>query len=129
MMAVFKPITSEERVAIAEKTLRRIKMVCPRFSLPKDDVDRAELTQIWAEALFSRNVYPRTTYNRALALYAASASRDDNPPMPGDILRYCERAIEDMESDPVEREKLYAWRKERKLARIEQMTGEPQRLD
>ena len=51
-MAVFKPITSEERVAIAEKTLRRIKMVCPRFSLPKDEADRAELTQIWAEALF-----------------------------------------------------------------------------
>ena len=101
-MAVFKPITPDEKAAIAEKTLRRIKMVCPRFSLPKDEADRAELTQIWAEALFSRNVYPRTTYNRALALYAASASRDDNPPMPGDILRYCERAIEDMESDPVE---------------------------
>ena len=49
--------------------------------------------------------------------------------MPGDILRYCDRAVERMESDPELREKLYAWRKERRLARIEQMTGEPQRLD
>ena len=128
-MAIFKPIDKRERYQIAQRTLKRVKMVCPRFSYPADEQDLEDLVELWASALFLKNVYPRSVYKDALELYAAESSSQDDPPMPGDILRYCDRAVERMESDPELREKLYAWRKERRLARIEQMTGESQGLN
>lgn len=129
MTKIFKPIDRRERYLIAERTLRQVKMVCPRFSYPADENDLQELIELWASALFLKNVYPRSVYKEALELYAAESTSQDDPPMPGDILRYCRRAVERMESIPEQRAKLDAWRSERRLARIEQLTGEPQETE
>ncbi len=112
-MAVFDPITKDEQLGIAEQTLKRIKAICPRFSLPADKSERADLIQIWAEALFADYVWPRTVYKKAIVIYATTATREDNPPTPGDMIRFCIQAVDRMESDPVEGPRLQRWRDER----------------
>ena len=113
-MTIFKPLTQKEYIHLADTMLRQIKMLCPRFSLPSDDEDRAELVRLWAETLRSGPVYPRTVYRRAIEVYARTASRKDDPPMPGDILRSCIVAAEEIERDPVEGPRLRQWRDERR---------------
>ena len=120
-MAVFEPIGEREMLQIAEKMIKRIKLVCPRFSVPADEDDHAELIKVWAGALRGQMEYPRSVYWKALEIYASTATRDDNPPMPGDILRFCRLAVERMESDPVTREKLSQWREARRLERDRRM--------
>lgn len=110
---VFSPITDREMLVIAENMLRKVKLICPRFSMPSDAEDRALLVEMWANALGARVVYPRVVYDKAFELFSSSAGRDDNPPMPGDILRHCRFAIERIEVDPVLGPKLHEWRAQR----------------
>ena len=100
-------------LVIAENMLRKVKLIFPRFSMPSDPKDRALLVEMWANALSSRMVYPRVVYEKAFELFSSGASRDDNPPMPGDILRHCKIAVEQMEVDPFLGPKLKEWRAQR----------------
>ena len=111
---VFEPKGEDDMAAMAAYILRSIKAVCPRFSYPSDDDSRAFLVDLWAGALMDGPVFHPKAYSRAVKLYASRASREDNPPMPGDIIRFCELATERMEKDPSERVLLEKWRESRR---------------
>lgn len=113
-MAIFKPLSRQEYVEIADTMLRQVKMLCPRFSLPSDPEERAELVDLWASGLMSGPVYPRTVYRKSVDVFARCGSRDDAPPQLGDMLRYCRVAVEEMERDPVDGPRLQQWRDERR---------------
>lgn len=111
---VFEPKSKEDMIKIAEYYLRQIKLVCPRFSYPDDREHRVALANVWADALMAGPVFHPKAYARAISLYASRASREDNPPMPGDIIRLCEDVSELIARDPVEGPKLDQWRQSRR---------------
>ena len=115
---------------IAEELLDRIALSFKWFTAPEEKEKYEKLVAQWERSLKAAGMnYPPNIYGEALDLIIANASSRDDAPMPGDILRACGKVIERIESDPVRRKGLYEWREKYRLARIEQMTGEPQRLD
>lgn len=124
MSYVFEPISDAEMKTIANGMLEEIKGVCPRLSLPAVGTgERVRLVRTWAWALSSGSVFPRFVYDRAVASYAASASRDDNPPMPGDILRHCKLVMDRAVSDPELRPTVEKWREARRAYRDSALNG------
>ena len=110
MASTFRPITDDEMLVITERMLKKIKMICPRFSIPADPDEKDMLIGMWAKALRMYVEYPRSAYEMAIDLYAASASREDNAPLPGDILKYCREAVAKMEVDPQLAPRINDWR-------------------
>lgn len=111
---VFKPKPKEEMIKIAEYYLKQIKLICPRFSYPDDRDQRVALVNIWTDALMAGPVFHPKVYARAVSLYASRASREDNPPMPGDMIRLCAEVAEEISGDPVEGPLLEEWRQSRR---------------
>lgn len=111
-------ITRDETLAL----LKQIKVVCPRFSLPSDPVDLDALVRLWCGALNIDWDYPTIVYEEALSSYFATASRDDNAPMPGDIRAHCKRAVDRIIADPVRGQKFQAWRESRDREREDRIT-------
>lgn len=103
--------------------LRTIKVACPRFSLPGDDKDLQTLVGIWCRSLNVDMNYPAFVYQAAVDSYFATASRDDNAPMPGDIRRHCKRVVERLEVDPIQGPKLREWRESRDRDRELRVVG------
>ena len=115
---------------VAVELLDNIELAFKWFTIPDDKAKYDRLVSQWERSLKAAGMnYPPNIYHDALDLIIANASSKDDAPMPGDILRACEKVIERIESDPVRRKGLYEWRERYRLARIEQMTGEPQGLD
>lgn len=50
-------------------------------------------------------------------MFMRDSKADGNPPTAGDILRACQKAIQQIEQDPARRRKLYAWREKRRVER------------
>lgn len=119
----FNPIDEGEKLRIAEKMIGDIKAVCPRFSIPHEDEDFVRLIRIWARAIFFDREYPRFIYDEAIAAYANTASRDDNPPMPGDILRNCKIVMDKAVADPVKGGIIADWRDSRAAYRESLLNG------
>lgn len=103
-------------IRIADDMIKKIKIVCPRFSVPASPGDRKILVGSWARALSSTS-YPSFVYDMAVDSFFQEASRDDNPPMPGDVLRHCLKVISRIERDPVLGPQLEEWRERRLLER------------
>lgn len=103
-------------IRIADDMIDKIKIVCPRFSVPSDARNRQILVGSWARAL-SSTVYPSFVYDMAVDSLFQEASRDDNPPLPGDILRHCRKVVGRLERDPVLGPQLEEWRERRLLER------------
>lgn len=112
-------ISSEETL----KLLRRIKVACPRFSLPSDAQDLHVLVRIWRNALNIDWDYPAYVYEEAVDSYFATASRDDNAPMPGDIRAHCKKAVDRIISDPIRGPRFQVWRDERDRQRESRVSG------
>ena len=123
MTSSFRPIADSEMLLIAERMLKDIKASCPRFSWPADRDDRDRLVSLWARALRYGSEFPRFVYSDAVISYAASASRDDNPPMPGDILRHCKLVMDRAVSDPELRPTVEKWREARRSYRDAALNG------
>lgn len=112
---------------IAEDLIDGIALSFKWFTAPEDKGKYDRLVDQWARSLKSAGMnYPPNIYDEALDLIIANASGKDDPPMPGDILRACERVMEKIESDPARRRGLYEWRQKYRLARVAELTGEPQ---
>lgn len=107
---------------VASDLIDEIKLVCPRFSMPSKASDREKLVKLWAGALSSTS-YPPNVYEEALRSWLMDATSESNPPMPGDILRHCRKAIERIEQDPRRRKKLEKWREQRMNDRDRAMFG------
>ena len=123
MPSNFRPIADSEMLLIAERMLKDIKASCPRFSWPADNDERERLVRLWARALRYGSEFPRFVYDDAVVSYAASASRDDNPPMPGDILRHCKLVMERSATDPVMGGRVADWRDSRRAYRDAALNG------
>ena len=115
---------------MAVELLDNIELAFKWFTIPDDKAKYDRLVSQRERSLRAAAMnYPPNIYHDALDLIIANASSKDDAPMPGDILRACEKVIERIESDPVRRKGLYEWREKYRLARIEQMTGESQGLN
>ena len=115
---------------VAVELIDNIELAFKWFTIPDDKSKYDRLVSQWERSLRAAGMnYPPNIYHDALDLIIANASSKDDAPMPGDILRACEKVIERIESDPVRRKGLYEWREKYRLARIEQMTGESQGLN
>lgn len=90
--------------------------------MPSKQSDRDKLVNLWAGAL-SSTAYPPNVYEEALRSWLMEATSDSNPPMPGDIIRHCRKAIERIEQDTQRRKKLEKWREQRILDRDRAMYG------
>lgn len=95
------------------RLMRRIKAMCPRFSLPASSEALDELVGMWCRSLnFDLDMWP-TLYFEALDSFFATAGKDDAPPMPGDVRKHLGLVLERVESDPVRGPKLREWRRKR----------------
>lgn len=105
-------MVDSRKVELAWSLLEDIKRAFPRFSIPAKKQDMKRLAELWAGAM-SRLDVPDGMWYEALQSYLADASSQDNPPMPGDLLRHCRKAMTLAEQDPSRREGLAEWRAKR----------------
>ena len=114
---------------VAVELIDNIELAFKWFTIPEDKAKYDRLVSQWERSLRAGGLHlPPNIYFEALDLIIANASAKDDAPMPGDILRACDKVIERIESNPVRYKGLKEWRQKYKMARIEQLTGEPQEL-
>lgn len=99
-------------VEVSEDLLSQIALMFRWFKEPESQDSYRSLVLHWARAIGRTRFFP-PTYQEALDLFVAEADSKDDPPMPGDILRNCRRAAEQMEVDPFWGPKLQEWRAQR----------------
>lgn len=101
---------------VTREVLENIKLVFPRFSWPDNERDRKKLVEIWAGAFAKRDI-PVGMWREAFQSFVADATSDDNPPLPGDLVRHAEKAMRIAESDPRRRSQLESWRASKRKER------------
>ena len=101
------------RIETVQQLLNDLKILFPRLSLPQKPDDRQRMIALWHRAL-NTGAYPEHVFHEAVDVLARDASANDAPPTPGDLLRACRKAIEQIERDPERRKRLYAWREKKR---------------